>query len=136
MPYSIDTLQFYERLKKTNLEESAAREIAEMFRETSEGVSAELATRREIESIIQKEIEVLRSEFKKGMEVLRGEFQKGMGILRKEIEVVRKEIAESKTETVKKIPRRKRRGIAGQNNVSCLLLSFSLCNCLYLPSLP
>lgn len=101
MPYSIDTLQFYERLKKTNLEESAAREIAEMFRETSEGVSAELATRREIESIIQKEIEVLRSEFKKGMEVLRGEFQKGMGILRKEIEVVRKEIAESKTETIK-----------------------------------
>ena len=62
MPYSIDTLQFYERLKKTKLEESAAREIAEMFKETSEGLSAELATRRDVELIVRKEIAQAKSE--------------------------------------------------------------------------
>ncbi len=58
----LDTLQFYERLKKTNLEESAAREIAEMFKETSEGLSAELATRRDVELIVRKEIAQAKSE--------------------------------------------------------------------------
>lgn len=79
MLITIDTLKIYERLKKTNLSDASSREIAEVFKETSESTVSELATRKEIELIIRKEIIVIQ----------------------KTIEVVRKEIAESKSETIK-----------------------------------
>ncbi|MBF0464812.1 MAG: hypothetical protein HQK88_08755 [Nitrospirae bacterium] len=37
MSTAIDTLKIYERLRKANLGDEAAKEIAEVFKETSEG---------------------------------------------------------------------------------------------------
>lgn len=57
MSIAVDTLRFYERLKAKEMPDGAAKEIAEMFKETTEGMSAELATKSDIKRDLQ-ELEV------------------------------------------------------------------------------
>jgi len=47
----VDTLRIYERLKVANLEESAAKEIAEIFKETTEDY---LVTRSDLEEALAR----------------------------------------------------------------------------------
>ena len=47
----VDTLRIYERLKVANLEESAAKEIAEIFKETTEDY---LVTRNDLEEALAR----------------------------------------------------------------------------------
>jgi len=47
----IDTLRIYERLKVANLEESAAKEIAEIFKETTEDY---LVTKNDLEEALSR----------------------------------------------------------------------------------
>ena len=56
----VDTLKYFERLKKTNIPDEAAKEIAEMFRESTAEISAELATKADL----KLEIEIVRRDMK------------------------------------------------------------------------
>jgi len=47
----VDTLRIYERLKVANLEESAAKEIAEIFKETTEDY---LVTKNDLEEALSR----------------------------------------------------------------------------------
>ena len=51
MPGFVDTLRIYERLKVANLEESAAKEIAEIFKETTEDY---LVTKNDLEEALAR----------------------------------------------------------------------------------
>ena len=69
MQVTLDTLKIYERLKKTDLSDAASHEIAEVFKETADAITSELATRRDVELIrrdveliVQKEIAQAKSE--------------------------------------------------------------------------
>ncbi|MDP3260268.1 MAG: hypothetical protein Q8M34_06760 [Thermodesulfovibrionales bacterium] len=54
----VDTLKIYERLKSADLNDKAAKEIAEVFKET---IDEQLATKRDIE-ILRTDLEKLRIE--------------------------------------------------------------------------
>jgi hypothetical protein len=87
MPFAIDTLNIYSRLKATGLSEDSAREIAEVFREMIEENLASKNDLKTTESNLTKYIESVRAELKKDIELLRAE--------------LRTEIAESKVSVVK-----------------------------------
>ena len=58
MPGFVDTLRIYERLKVANLEESAAKEIAEIFRETTEDY---LVTKSDLEEALARtRVEIIK----------------------------------------------------------------------------
>ncbi len=55
---TLDTLQIYERLKGANLDELAAKEIAEVIKDVAEG---HLATKEDVEKIIAKaKVEIIK----------------------------------------------------------------------------
>jgi len=54
----VDTLKIYERLKNAELNDKAAKEIAEVFKET---IDEQLATKRDVE-ILRTDVEKLRIE--------------------------------------------------------------------------
>ena len=64
MPFSIDTLNIYSRLKASGLSEETAKEIAEVFRETVEENLVNKSDLRATESNLTKYIESIRSELK------------------------------------------------------------------------
>lgn len=104
MQITIDTLKIYERLRKTNLPDAPAREIAEVFKETTDALSSHLASRQDIEFIVKKEIETLKLSVEKEFETIRKEIvanRKEIVIIQKDSESIRKEIAESKSEIIK-----------------------------------
>lgn len=55
MHISLDTLSIFERLKAVNIDEKAAREISELFKENAEAVIAqqkeELATKHDLQTL-------------------------------------------------------------------------------------
>ena len=127
MPSQVDTLTIYQRLKSANLEDSAAKEIAEVLKDVTE---FNLATKTDIAVIekdiwqvkddlikyieqvrsdLTKEIVQLRSDLTKEIEQVRGDLTKEIeqvrGDLRKDIEYSRlesqKEIQTSKADMIK-----------------------------------
>ena len=58
MPGFVDTLRIYERLKVANLEKSAAKEIAEIFKETTEDY---LVTKNDLEEALARmKVEIIK----------------------------------------------------------------------------
>ena len=49
-------------IKKTDLSDAASHEIAVVLKETTDAISSDLATRRDVELIIQRKIEKIRKE--------------------------------------------------------------------------
>lgn len=75
---AVDTLKLYERLRKATSQDETAKELAEIFKETSEEFLERLATKEDIDL----KIEIVRKEIK-------------------ELELtLRKEIAESKNSVI------------------------------------
>jgi hypothetical protein len=58
MPNFIDTLSIYERLRGVNLDESAAKEFAEIFKETTKDL---LVTKKDLEEALARtKVEIIK----------------------------------------------------------------------------
>ncbi|HLC14854.1 MAG TPA: hypothetical protein VJL89_01330 [Thermodesulfovibrionia bacterium] len=109
MLVTIDTLQVYERLRKADLHESAAKEIAEIFQEVVEGHLATKLDLEQTESRLKAEIEQTESRLKAEIEKLRIELQWEIEKLRTETKAdiekckfeLKGEIEKSKSEIIK-----------------------------------
>ncbi|MBF0592438.1 MAG: DUF1640 domain-containing protein [Nitrospirae bacterium] len=109
MSTAIDTLKIYERLRNANLNNKAAKEIAEVINDV---VDSSLATKGDINELkaeLQAEIEKLRIEVKAEMDKLRIEVKAEVDKLRMEVKAevekvkseLRADIERSKVDTIK-----------------------------------
>ena len=98
MPGIVDTLNIYQRLKSANLNDEAAKEIAEVIKDVTEsGLVTTIHFDKTIEITkleFQKEIETTKAELQKEIETAKAELQK-------EIEITRAEIYKSKADILK-----------------------------------
>ncbi|QWR77765.1 hypothetical protein [Candidatus Magnetomonas plexicatena] len=115
MATAIDTLKIYERLKSADLSDKAAKEIAEVVRESSELSSTTKETMREelskefvtkTDSLAAKaeqktEISEVKSEILKVKSELKAEISEVKAELKSEISKVRTELLDTKAELLK-----------------------------------
>jgi hypothetical protein len=76
MPVTIDTFKVYERLIRANLDEPAAKELAEIFKEIAE---SHLATKEDIEKLklqLNSDIAAIKVELSSDIEKAKGEIIK------------------------------------------------------------
>ncbi len=82
---SFDTLQVFDRLKRAEASEALAREVAELFRETTEERSVTKADLEQVHTSLKKEIEALSSRMDAMEQGYRSDAEKRDQSLRAEI---------------------------------------------------
>ena len=76
MTNPVDTLTIYQRLKSANMEDEAAREIADVFRDV---IESNLASKTDLETVkgdLKKELEITKADLEKVIERTRADIIK------------------------------------------------------------
>lgn len=105
MPGAIDTLSIYQRLKSANLEDEAAKEIAEVIKDVTEShlVSTSYLDKalEKTKVELQHNIGTLDRALEKTKLELKNEIELSKADLQKEIEILRVEMYKTKAELLK-----------------------------------
>ncbi|MBI3795227.1 MAG: hypothetical protein HY280_10960 [Nitrospinae bacterium] len=93
-------MKIYERLKRHEMPESTARELAEILKENIEEAQSDLATKRDIKDV-SLTVESMRQDAKKDIAIAVETLRKEMETIRKEMETIRKEMEAMKYDIIK-----------------------------------